>query len=95
MRPDDIFILIWETLGSGGFDYKPLAGPPRVEPGNLGAALEGFPSEHAVGRVLFSTEGRMFDLMVEFGTLAPDQGQLERANEVLRTLRITPITTGR
>ena len=90
MGPSDILILIWETLGSGGFDYVELTGSPQIGPQDLGTALEGFPSTHAVGRLFFSTQGRMFDLMVEFGTLSPDSAELDRANRVLRSLRIEP-----
>jgi hypothetical protein len=88
MRPDDILILLWETEGGGGFDYPPLAGPPHITVDELGSAFEGFPSDHAVGRQFFTTAGRTFDLMVEFGQLSPDREQLDRANDVLRTLRI-------
>jgi hypothetical protein len=90
MRPDDILILLWETAGSGGFDYHPLLASPQISAGDLGSAFEGFPSNHAVGRQFFTTGGRMFDLMVEFGRLSPDREQLDRANEVLTTLRIDP-----
>jgi hypothetical protein len=92
MRPDDILILLWETAGSGGFDYQPLLRSPHISAGDLGSAFEGFPSDHAVGRQFFTTEGRRFDLMVEFGRLSPDREQLDRANEVLTTLRIDPQT---
>jgi hypothetical protein len=90
MNPDDILILLWETAGSGGFDYQPLAGSPQISTSDLGTAFEGFPSNHAVGRRFFTTGGRMFDLMVEFGRLSPDREQLDLANEVLTTLRIDP-----
>jgi hypothetical protein len=90
MGPDDILVLLWETAGSGGFDYQPLAGSPHIAASDLGSAFEGFPSDHAVGRQFFATGGRMFDLMVEFGRLSPDREQLDRANEVLTTLRIEP-----
>lgn len=92
MRPDDILILLWETGGSGGFDYQPLSGSPHITASDLGSAFEGFPSNHAVGRQFFTTAGRMFDLMVEFGRLSPDPEQLDRANEVLTRLRIDPQT---
>jgi len=93
MQPADILILVWETLGSGGFDYEPLLSAPQIGPDNLMTALEGMPTGHAVGRVFFSTEGRAFDLMVEFGTLSPEPAQLDRANQVLRTLRVGPRTS--
>ena len=46
--------------------------------------IEGF--AHPVARIFFTTQGRFFDLMVEFGTASPEQ--LARANDLLATLRI-------
>jgi len=91
MHAGDLLILLWETTPEGGgFDYRPLAGPPELRAADLGVALEGFPSDHAVGRRFFSTGGRYFDLMVEFGSSSPGDIELELANSVLRTLRIEP-----
>ena len=88
MGADDIVIILWDTGGGGGDTYPPLAGEPRVTREEL-SPIEGFP--HPVARTLFSTEGRFFDLMVEFGT-PPDTAQLERANDVLATLRVEPMS---
>jgi hypothetical protein len=88
MGADDIVIILWDTGGGGGGTYPPLAGAPRVTREDL-SPIEGFP--HPVTRTLFATEGRFFDLMVEFGGdfgTSPDSAQLERANNVLATLRV-------
>lgn len=86
MGSGDVLILLWETLRGGGFDYEPLTGSPRIGQTDLGTALEGFPSTHAVARRFFTTRNRFFDLMVEFGTVTPGPLEIQRVNRVLRTL---------
>ena len=88
MRPDDVLIILWETRGRGD-EYPPLTGPPRVTADEL-TPMEGIAADRALARTLFSTQGRFFDLMVEFGRASPDPGQFDRANAVLRTLHVEP-----
>jgi hypothetical protein len=90
MGARDIAIILWDTGGGGGDTYATLAGAPRVTQRDL-SPIEGF--QHPVARILFTTQGRFFDLMVEFGGAlgtSPDSTQLERANDVLATLRVEP-----
>jgi hypothetical protein len=90
MGTSDIVILLWETGGGGGDTYAPLVGSPTITREDL-SPIEGF--AHPVARILFATQGRFFDLMVEFGAAygtSPDAAQLARANDVLAALRIEP-----
>jgi hypothetical protein len=91
MEPSDALILLWEAGGSvSRSDYEQLLGPPQIGTDDVRVQLEGFPSTHAVGQLFFTTKGRRFDLMVEFGSLSPDSAQLHRVNRVLETLAIEP-----
>jgi hypothetical protein len=90
MGPRDIVIILWETGGGGGDPYAPLAGAPTITREDF-SPIEGF--AHPVARTFFTTQGRFFDLMVEFGGefgTSPDTAQLARANDVLAALRIEP-----
>jgi hypothetical protein len=91
MRRQDFLIIMWEAFGrGGGFDYRPQSSAPQLTPEDSVSMLEGFPPTHALARLFFSTQGREFELIVEFGTPSADPGQLERANRVLETLRVEP-----
>jgi hypothetical protein len=88
MGPRDILILLWEWEGGGGDTYVPLVGAPEITRKDF-SPIEGF--AHPVARTLFTTQGRFFDLMVEFGGefgTTPDSTQMNEANEVLATLRV-------
>jgi hypothetical protein len=90
MGPRDIVILLWETGGGGGDTYAPLEGAPAITQGDF-SPIEGF--AHPVAGILFTTQGRFFDLLVEFGGefgTPPDSTQLDNANDVLATLRVEP-----
>ncbi len=90
MGSGDILILLWDTGGGGGDTYVPLVGAPEITREDF-SPIEGF--GHPVARTLFTTQGRFFDLMVEFGGefgTTPDTAQLARANDVLAALRIEP-----
>ena len=87
MSASDILILLWESGGSGGFTWEPLAGAPTITRADF-TPLEGF--GRPVARIFFTTQGRFFDLMVEFGTDSASSEQLARANDVLAALRIEP-----
>ena len=90
MGSRDILILLWETGGGGGDTYVPLVGAPEITREDF-SPIEGF--GHPVAGTLFTTQGRFFDLLVEFGEefgTTPDTAQLARANDVLAALRIEP-----
>ncbi|HSB39902.1 MAG TPA: hypothetical protein VLD13_12505 [Gaiellaceae bacterium] len=89
MAAGDVLVLVWETSSSHPA-YEPLQGPLHVTAADLGSSLEGFPTGHAVAHVPFSTQGRAFDLFVEFGTASPAAAQVERVDAVLGSLRVAP-----
>jgi hypothetical protein len=83
MSVNDLVILLWESGGGGGEAWEPLVDAPNITRADF-SPIEGF--AHPVARIFFTTQGRFFDLMVEFGTASPEQ--LARANDLLATLRI-------
>jgi hypothetical protein len=81
---------VFLELGSESRDKFIASGQQIAVKGTI-SPIEGL--QHPVARSLFTTQGRFFDLMVEFGDdlgTLPDSTQLERANDVLATLRIEP-----
>jgi hypothetical protein len=51
--------------------------------------FEGVPADHAFGRKMFVTNGRWFDLWVEFGSTPPPADRLDQVNAALATLQIS------
>lgn len=90
MKPNDVFIVLLESLGDGGFDYTPLVGTPVITRTDFGPLTAGIPPDHALARIFFSTAGRRFVISAQFGSRSVSDQQLTRVNDVLSTLRIQP-----
>ena len=89
MTPNDVFVVLLESLGNaGGFDYRPLSGPPAITRADFGPATEGVPSDHAFARIFFTSVGRRFVLSAQFGSRSVSDEQLRNVNDVLSTLAI-------
>ena len=90
MHAQNVLIIMWEAFGAGGgFDYVPLSKAPQVTSGDFGVSLEGFPPGHDLARLFFELNGRKFVLIVEAGTSAVTQSQIDTVNAVLATLQIS------
>jgi hypothetical protein len=90
MGSRDLLILLWETSGRGGTAYEPLSpgAAPTITSEDF-TPIEGF--SHPVARTYFTTRGRFFDLMVEFGSSSTHTADLGRANDVMAKLWIEPL----
>jgi hypothetical protein len=90
MHKTSVFIVLMESRGTRGFNWRKLAGPPQVRRGDFLPLFKGVPPSHAFARVLFTTRQRYFDLWVQFGVRPAPARLLKQANRVLATLTVAP-----
>ena len=91
LEAQDIFLSVWYWPDwpppGGNGDTTPLSLPPRISRADFGG-FEGqiAPSEaQLVGLI----DGKLVQVRVAFGTGTPSDGQLVKANAILRTFAIT------
>lgn len=85
----DVLIVLTEHAPPHRASRYPRLRPPLVV-ARANARVEGIPDLHASALRFFSTSGRYFDLVVQFGTRPAPPQVIHQVNDVLATLRISP-----
>ena len=85
----DVLIVLTEHAPPRRASRYPRLKPPLVVV-RANARVEGVPDLHASALRFFSTSGRYFDLVVQFGTRPAPSQVIHEVNDVLATLRISP-----
>jgi hypothetical protein len=88
MRNTSVFVVLLESRGIRGFQWRRLTGPLRVKRSDFLPLFKGVPPNHAFARVLFTTRQRYFQLWVQFGVRPAPARLLRQANRVLGTLTV-------
>ena len=97
MGKHGILLVLLESKRPWGARYRMLRGALQLGRSDfLGAmarrayvrAFKGVPPNHAIARVAFRSQGRLFQFYAQFGALTVSQPALRAANAVVETLRV-------
>ena len=88
MRADSIFFVLLESERTNAAFPYPRLWVVRIRRSDFLPSFEGVPAAHAFARRTFATNGRKFQLWLQFGRRTVSTSALRSANTVIEQLRV-------